>query len=71
MEITTLIGIITKLKTKRAIFCTLYVIKYENFKVKSALFNLRCEALGIQTCELTKWWEEVQDMFKEDLQQVL
>ncbi len=26
------------------------------------------EALGFQANELTKWWEEIHDMFKEALQ---
>jgi hypothetical protein len=45
--------------------------EYENLKVENALLNLHCEALGLQEGELVKWWEEVHDMFKEDLQQML
>jgi hypothetical protein len=45
--------------------------EYEDLKVENVLLNLCCEALGLQEGELVKWWEEVHDMFKEDLQQML
>jgi hypothetical protein len=42
--------------------------EYEDLKVENALLNLHCETLGLQESKLVKWWEEVHDMFKEDLQ---
>jgi hypothetical protein len=70
-EINKLINIVTKLKIQKILLCILQVVRIWSFKVENVLLNLHCEALGLETSELVEWWEEVQNMFKENLQQVL
>jgi hypothetical protein len=55
-------------KESKAIFAYYSLREYEDFKVENVLLNLHCETLSFQEGELVKLWEEVHDMFKEDLQ---
>ncbi len=63
--------IVTKLNIQKPYFACYKLGKYEDFKVKNVFFNMCHQTLGLQACELKKWWEEVYDMFEIDLQHVI
>jgi hypothetical protein len=66
-EINRFTCIITKLKTHKLYHAYYKLREYEDLKVEIVLLNLHCETFNLQACELTQWWEEVHDMFGEDL----